>query len=699
MTRNKEPKTKFCIFESKPIRIASNELVNQLYYAENAKLRMMIGKNKKWILLSALAVAWLAVVAQPDDPRQKHYGRAVRPIFMEKCFTCHNGEDNKAGINFDDFFFISSLVREGELFQKIVKVVEDRSMPPDNRPPLQQAEIDTISFYVNSYLQAALDEKDPGVIPPRRLNNQEYKYVIHDLLDIEINVDSLFPSDPSGGEGFDNQAGTLYLTPLLIERYFDAAEMIVENFYTDETAWRALVPQYRNSFGNWLRTLWQRTFYGRDVAMERPMQRATEVLIPFATRAYRGFLKPQEQTRMLDFFRETYSGLPANAQRFDTSIKETLKLILISHSFLYRIESDPDLNGPYQIDDFELASRLSFFLWSSLPDEQLLQTAYRQDLHDPKVLEQEVLRMLADPKAKRLGEQFAVQWLELSRLKDPASQVDLELFPEFTSELSDAMVQEVALFFNNTLLESKNLLELIDSRYSFMNEDLARHYGISGVEGKQMRKVNLPSDDRGGVLGMAGVLTATSLPTRTSPVIRGKWVLEQILGTPPPPPPADVPALEASHDSTKTEETLRALLERHRADAACTSCHQAMDPIGLGLENFDAIGRWRTTYGKEWIEPSGMLKTGETFRGPAELRRILLDKKELFAKNFSEKMLSFALGRSILFKDSPTIVHLQRTLLENNFNSELFMLELTKSYPFRYKKSDTEDVPMKPNAG
>ncbi len=638
------------------------------------------------------------VSAQPDDPRQKHYQRNVRPILYKHCFPCHNGEDNKAGINFDNYFFISSIVRRGELFQEIIHQVENRTMPPDTRPALSQREIDTVTFYLDSYLQAALDEKDPGLVPPRRLNNQEYHYVIKDLLHVEVNVDSIFPSDPSGGGGFDNQAGTLYLTPLLIERYFEAAEGIVEGIYRDEEAWRELVPEYRNSWGNVLRNFWYRTFFAKDLSLERPIAHASEILFPIATLAFRDFLSREEKLRIQDFFKEAYLLFEGKEDRFDASIKETLKRILISHNFLYRIESDPKLEGPYPISNFELASRLSFFLWSSIPDQELLDVAYRENLHDPAVLQREVRRMLKSPKTHRLGAQFALQWLELKELKDPSFQLDAELYPDFNPVLKALMLKEVELFFNHVLLERKNLLDLIDSDYSFLNQKLAEHYGISGIEGDTLRKVTFASSERGGVLGMAGVLTATSLPTRTSPVLRGKWVLEQILGTPPPPPPPNVPELEASHDSSQTEVSLRTLLEKHRADPACSGCHQAMDPIGLGLENFDGMGRWRTAYGKELIDPSGVMKSGETFEGPAQLRKILTGQKELFAKNFSRKMLSFALGRGIIFKDSPTVQHLQNTLLESDFHSETFILELVQSYPFRYKKSDIKDVPQKPKA-
>ncbi len=658
----------------------------------------MRSHNIKWIVGSIFLTISLMSKAQPDDPRQKHYVRNVRPIFMESCFPCHNGEDMKAGINFDNYFFISSIIRNGELFENIIHEVENRSMPPDNRPPLTQAEVDTITYYINSYLQAALAEKDPGLIPPRRLNNQEYRYVIKDLFNIEVNVDSLFPSDPSGGEGFDNQAGTLYLTPLLIERYFESAEWIVEKHYENEEAWRKRVPRYRTTVVDYLRRIWYQTFYDRDVSLEKPTEYASEVLYPFATLAYRRFLSQEEKSRIIEFFQEAYKYFEGQNNRFDASIKESMKRILVSHNFLYRVESDPLVEGPYEVSDFELASRLSFFLWSSIPDQELLNTAYREDLHDAMVLEKEVTRMLKDPRAQRLGKQFAIQWLELKKLQNPSFQLDPETFPDFNTKLKALMVKEVELFFNHIILESKNLLDLIDSKYSFMNETLADHYGISGIEGDSMRKVTFPSQERGGVLGMAGVLTATSLPSRTSPVLRGKWVLEQILGTPPPPPPPNVPDLEASHDSSESEVTLRVLLERHRDDPACKGCHQAMDPIGLGLENFDAMGRWREAYGNERIDPSGVMKSGERFESPAELRNILQSQKELFAKNFSIKMLSFALGRGIIFKDSPTVKHLQNTLLESDFNSDQFIIELVNSYPFRYKKSDTKDVPEKPNA-
>ena len=261
------------------------------------------------------------VLGQVDDPRQKHYQRNVRPILIEHCYPCHNGEDLKAGIDFDRFFFISAIVRNGELFQEIIEQVENRTMPPDMRPPMTKAEIDTVTHYLSSYLKAALAEKDPGLIPPRRLSNQEYKYVMKDLLNLTVDVDSIFPGDPSGGEGFDNQASVLYMSPLLIERYFETSDHLIETLYSDAEVWRNLVPRYRPSLWATLRNFYYKVFHDQDVSTERPVRLASDVLVPFATLAFRGFIEPEEKSRLLNFFEETYIKFEEREDRYDASIK------------------------------------------------------------------------------------------------------------------------------------------------------------------------------------------------------------------------------------------------------------------------------------------------------------------------------------------------------------------------------------------
>ncbi|MDX2245473.1 MAG: DUF1592 domain-containing protein [Bacteroidia bacterium] len=625
------------------------------------------------------------LIIKADTEEDRRFRRVVKPIMIKHCQSCHNALDQKAGINFEDYVWVHQVVRNGNMFTKLIEEVETGQMPPKNKPRLSQSEKDTLIIYINRYLEEALNDADPGLIPPRRLSNREYKFSIYDLLGIKIPVDSIFPTDPSGGGGFDNQGGTLFINTLLMEKYYDAADLAIEKLYKDETRWREIVPVFHYPAGHGIRSWWVKMWSGEDIRDRPAVEAARDVVIPFATRAFRRFLTVEEENRLISFFREVYGSATENA--YETAVKETLKMILISHQFLLRTETDPLVKGPYEITNFELATRLSSFLWSSLPDETLLEVAYRQNLHDPEVLTGQVMRMLRDPKSFRMSESFSTQWLETSRLEDPSFSMDPNMFPEFDPVLREVMNKEVALYFHYVLSESKNFLDLLDSDYTFLNEQLAEHYCIDGVKGEEMRKVTLSDRTRGGLTGMAAVLTTTSLPHRTSPVLRGKWILEQILGTPAKPPPPNVPELEAAKKAGD-ELTVRQLMALHSANPACSSCHQEMDPLGFGLENYDPIGRWRDNYVTGEIDVTGVLKTGEKFEGPVELKKILLKDRELFARNLSEKMISFSLGRPIQFKDKRTLDHLTKTLIETNFDTTIFIRELVLSFPFRYKISD-----------
>ena len=378
-----------------------------------------------------------------------------------------------------------------------------------------------------------------------------------------------------------------------------------------------------------------------------------------------------------------------NPRRFDESIAQTFKSILISPYFLYRVEEEPEMSGSYPLSNFEVATRLSYFIWSSMPDQELFNLAYLGMLEDTVVLESQVKRMLADPKAKRLAENFSTQWLGITKLISNQPMVDKEKYPGFDISIRKALYRETIEYFYHVLTGSKNMLDLISSNYTFLSKELADFYGIEGPTGHDFEKVVLSDSIRGGVLGMGSVLSTTSFELRTSPVIRGKWVLEQLLGISPPPPPPLV--AELNEDSTAHSELgLRKILELHRSKPDCQSCHEKMDPLGLGLENFDPTGRWRTSYGKAPIDPSGVMADGRSFHGPVELKAILLSEKAKIARNLSSRMLSYALGRSILFTDQPALQRLDNCLLQNNFNPELFIIELVKSYPFRMKLNDFE---------
>ncbi len=644
----------------------------------------------RYLLASLLVCFSIHLAAEKWPDEQVHFWRVVKPILDDNCNrACHNADDNKGGLNLNQFDFILSIQKKGEVFLKVIEHIENGTMPPEERDPLTKMEKDTLLFYIKKYIHAALEKPDPGIILPRRLSNREYQYVIQDLTGIEINADSLFPRDPAGGEGFDNFAGTLYITPLLMERYFEAAEMVIETAAKDKDLWADLAPSHRLTLFEKLKIWWYRVVYQRDLAFETTLRKAKKAIDSFTTLAYRRYLLPSEREKLLDFFQEVYRSGPEEEQTYHEALQEVYKAVLVSPHFLMRQEADPPKDDPYPIGSFELASRISFFLWCSVPDRELLELAYLEQLRDPEILRDQITRMLEDPKAHRMAESFVSQWLEIDDLNLPTFEMDQELYPQFTDELKLAMYRETVQFFDYALHQRRNLLDLLHAPYTFLNEPLADHYGIAGVKGPEMRKVELHSNLRGGVLGMGSVLVATSLPNRTSPVLRGKWVMEKLLATPAKAPPPNVPDLEKTqeiHDGL----SLRKLLEIHREDPSCYSCHQEMDDLGFALENFDAIGRWRGTYDNspEPIDVSGSLKSGEEFAGAMELKEILITKERQFAKSIAKKMLGFALGRSIEFKDSKTVDHLTEVLVENQFDPLPFIEELVMSYPFQYKKTD-----------
>ena len=541
---------------------------------------------------------------------------------------------------------------------------------------------------IGQILDSALADPDPGIVVMRRLSHREWRFTIQDLLGIDLDVSRWFPADASGGGGFDNQGRVLYLTSLQMERYYEAADLCLNHVFESEELWEKLVPASHQPGIGYQVSRWWKNLLGSGNSYKSPVNHAEEVLFPFATRAYRRFLSESEKDQLLTFFDKVYGELKGESRRFEKSLLETFKLILVSPHFLYRQENTPSLGHPYRISNFELATRLSYFLWSSMPDEELLNVAYRQDLHDPKVLYPQVDRMLADPKSMRFAESFVTQWLEIDKLEH-SHEVDPDAYPEYSPVLQKAMYHETVGFFHHVLTETQDLRELLDSDYSLINETLARHYGMEAIEGEEFQEVCFTDDRRGGLMGMASVLTATSLPTRTSPVLRGKWVMDQLLGTPPPPPPPDVPELEAAKEKVHDELDLRELLSIHRADPACSGCHQKMDPLGLGFENFDAIGRWRQGYGETPIDASGVLTDGTTFEGPSELRNLIKGKSKLFARNFSEKMLSFALGRSLRFEDKLTVDHLTEIILNQDFHPQPLLRAIAYSYPFRHKKTES----------
>jgi hypothetical protein len=620
------------------------------------------------------------------------YERDIRPLLAKKCFECHNTGTTKGDVNLDNYKEQGRVIKDGQLWLRVLEQIKTRHMPPKTEPRLSDTEYSFLVDGINSILQSSLQQKSPGRVVIRRLGHSEYEYTVLDLIGIDFDAKNYFPSDGSGGGGFDNQGRALFFTPLKLERYYDAATEIIDSLYRNKQLWSRVVPVSYDP--NWWQRFcgWVKSLFLNDYDASSPAALAAEkVVYPFATKAYRRLLKADEKSKLIGLFTKVYDENDSleTARRFDEGVAEAFKAILVSPSFLYRVEQEPEIEGSYPVSNFELATRLSYFLWSSLPDQELFDLAYTGQLQDTVVLVAQVKRMLRDPKAKRLAENFSTQWLGITKLVEEQPYLDPVKFPDFDLRIRKALYQETVEYFYYVLTESKNLLDLVNSNYTFLTKDLADYYCIPGVTGDTFHKVTMADSTRGGVLGMGSVLASTSVATRTSPVLRGKWVLEQILGISPPPPPPIVNKLEED-EKIQSELGLRKILEQHRSKPDCQSCHEKMDPLGLGLENFDPGGRWRTSYGEVGIDASGVMEDGQKFNGPAELKRILLKEKEKIARNLSSRMLSYALGRSLLFTDEPALRMLDRCLLENNFNPELFIVELVKSYPFRMKLNDFE---------
>ncbi len=410
---------------------------------------------------------------------------------------------------------------------------------------------------------------------------------------------------------------------------------------------------------------------------------AKRILTSLARRAYRRPATEQEMRTLLTFYDEGRSQ-----GGFEAGIGLALRRILVSPAFLFHVENDPANVAPgaaYPINDFELASRMSFFLWSSIPDDELLDVAEQGQLRDPAVLEQQVRRMIADPRSEALVNNFAGQWLYLRNVA--AAAPDPELFPDFEENLREALMEETRLFFGSTIREDRSVLDLLNADYTFLNERLARHYGIPNIYGSHFRRVQLADESRRGLLGQGSILMVTSYATRTSPTLRGKWVLENILATPPAPPPPDVEAVLPQTGEGGEELSVRNLLEQHRANPICASCHGRMDPLGFALDNFDAVGQWRDTEAGKPVDASGILPDGTKFEGAAGLRNELLKHPEQFATAVAEKLLTYGLGRGIEYYDQPAVRKIVREAAPDDYRWSAIVAGIINSTPFQMRRA------------
>jgi hypothetical protein len=597
-------------------------------------------------------------VARADDV----FVRDVQPLLKAHCLECHRGAKAKGGVNLTTFTNTASLHANPKLWENVVRQIEERQMPPkEEEQPAEAARLkltDTLTQLLDNPAPEFVI-RDPGAKIIHRLNRTEYNHTVRELLGVDTRPADKFPVDGGGGGGFDNNADTLFVPPILMEKYLAAADEVLA----------AAMPE--------------RLFPVRPVWYRRERAVAADNVGWFARRAFRRPVEADEVERLL----RLYDSARAEQKPFELAVKLAYKAALVSPSFLFRSEREREGDKPWRLSDHELAARLSYFLWSSMPDDELFRLADQQRLSDPAVLEAQVKRMLHDPKARALAENFTSQWLGTKTLHTTVNPDRLK-FPKFTETLRDAMAAEPIEFFASLLAEDASLLRLLDADYTFANAELAGLYGLTNVTATNLVRVALPDRTRGGITGMAAVLTQTSYPLRTSPVLRGKWILEEVLGTPAPPPPPLVATLPPD-DKVKAGLTFRQRLEKHRQDKNCAACHDRLDPLGFALENFDAIGRWRTQLDGQPVDASGKLSNGDEVNGPAQLKDALIKRKQLFLRHLTEKMLAYALGRGLEHYDVPAVKEIADRVARSDHRATSLIIEVAKSYPFQWRRGET----------
>ncbi len=579
----------------------------------------------------------------------------VKPLLERYCFDCHDASVKKADLDMETTCTTPSSKLDLRFWAKVNEQVRLKAMPPkDKKNQPSDAERQLIEKWIAGAEQTVLatPPTDPGLHPVRRLTRHEYANSLHDLLGVSpATFEARFPNDGAGGEGFDNNADTLIIPALYIEKYLACAdEALTQAFANPETKAR-LVPA--------------------------PADPKT-CLQAFATRAYRRPVAPEEVNDLVVIFDRARQRQVAP----DAALRLAMKAALMSPKFLLLGERGESTGQPRRLAGHEMASRLSYFLWSTMPDDELTRLAAEGKLSVDAVVALQVRRMMADPRGAAFVQHFAGQWLRLEDLYEVADP-DRGKFKAMTDSLMKAMHDEVLAFSDGILRHNGRVLDFLDSDYGYANEELANFYGWPGVKGQGMQRVKLPNAQRGGVLGMAAILTVTAYPQRTSPVLRGKWVLEQILGTPAPPPPAAVAKLPEDDRNLK-DQTFRQILEHHRSKPECMGCHVRMDPPGFGLENFDAVGHWRDQENGKPLDASGVMPDGRTFTGPAELRKILIADQDKFARSFCARLLGYALGRGLEVADQPTLLRLEATLKKQDWHFEPLLQAVATSFPFTH---------------
>lgn len=762
------------------------------------------GSGLAWPVCAALPFVLCVFGETQSPPLDPSWQKTFVPFINKYCVGCHRGAEPPGDIRLESYRQPEVALAHREIFDLVTEMIKGEHMPPDGSlQPSKEQRKEAVLAIQKLFAKAPPPPIDPGRVTMRRLNRAEYDNTIRDLLLIDFKPSADFPNDDVG-YGFDNIGDVLSLSPLLFEKYLDAAEKAAAQaivlptvrtvrfdagqmdtdrgnmarggslglFSLSYGAADFKAPkggQYRLKVQAWAqnagpepaklslrlgekelqvfevrageqhpetfelpadlaqgtnrisayfvndyyqpqhpdpnlrgdRNLFLVSFevFGpleveaakpashRDLMLNSPdvkdpLPAARANLKPFLRRAFRRPVTDAEVER----YAKVVPAALKEGETFEQGMRSAVAAALVSPHFLFRVELDGAPKSGTRtrvLSDYELASRLSYFLWSSMPDAELFRLAEMGKLKDAATLKAQAMRMVKDAKAKALTENFATQWLTLRKLEN--SSPDPQLFPTFDEALRKDMAEETKAFFAEVVRKDGSVIEFLDAPYSFLNERLAKHYGVAGVGGPNLRKVTFKDGKRGGLLTMASVLTVTSNPNRTSPVKRGKWLLENILGSPPPPPPPGLDGLEEGESKTPTK-TIKERMERHRRDPSCAVCHAKMDPLGLAFENYDAVGRWRTMDGKFQVDASGVTKAGEKFSGAFDLKKILLKGKGEFVKTLSEKLMTYALGRGLDRGDRRTLEGLSASAEKDDYRFSSLVKGIVSSEAFRRKR-------------
>jgi hypothetical protein len=639
---------------------------------------------------SAVTILFWATFCPPErsdaaGPQKSDFDTQLAPVLRTYCFKCHIGSTPKGDVNLaftSAQDFKNRVGKDRATFQTMSEVLASHEMPPAKQPQPTEIERQQVIHWLNDDLLAVDPSapRNPGhVAALRRLTNIEYQNTVRDLLDLpNFKIADDFPAD-SFANGFDNMAELLGYSTSHMEHYLDAAEEAIRELDATCVPSQNWDSHYMEPAGKVFEPIRE-----YKLSYDNNQDRVRALLVKFLPRAYRRPVTSEEIERLMAFAR---TSLAQEGESFirPKSCYAPIRAALLSPYFLFRVERDP-ASGVAPVDEYELASRLSYFLWSSMPDDELFDLASRKQLRAH--LDEQVLRLLADPKAGALTDNFAEQWLKLRALNKVTP--DPKLFPAFSELLRQSMMQEIKLFFASMVRHDSRITDLLDGKYTFVNEELAKYYGIPGVNGTEFRRVELDAaTHRRGLLTTAGILTLTSAPNRTSPVRRGVWILDTIFNHPPKPPPPNVPALESS--GNVLVGTVRQVLAQHRNNPQCAGCHANIDPMGLALENFDAAGKWRDAEAGAPVDASGVLPTGEKFRSLEEFQSMLETRQSDFRRSLVQHLSTYALGRGLEYFDKPMIDDICAAVAARDDRFSSVIIAIVNSDAFQKRQAREEN--------